>query len=361
MKKLFITFLLMFTVVFFGAFRDVPVNHWAYDAVNELSKLGIVSGMPDGTFQGNQAMTRYQVAVALYRIMNYLQQQIDKAVSNTTDVSKLREQILTLSDIVSTAMNKVEDLANLKNDLQVMSSELSELKTSLVNTKNDVKSLSIDISSLKNELETLKSKIEVLENKSSNENIANLISQKADKSDLDKLVSKYTNFEKQLNKRIDTMNTEIENVKLNINDTKDSIDSLNNKYASLEEYLTAKTKALDTRLSTFSGDITQLKVDFQTFKSDYDVTIKSITTKLEELNKVIGNYESITKNIDNLKNDYSTIKSETENKINEINHELETLKSENKTTSNTSTFALIFSIISSAIAGVAIYLVMTKQ
>lgn len=45
-----------------GPFRDVPLQHWAYDAVNELAALGIIIGYPDGTFRGGSAMTRYELA-----------------------------------------------------------------------------------------------------------------------------------------------------------------------------------------------------------------------------------------------------------------------------------------------------------
>ena len=35
-----------------GPFTDVPADHWAYDAVNQLQKDGILIGYPDGTFGG---------------------------------------------------------------------------------------------------------------------------------------------------------------------------------------------------------------------------------------------------------------------------------------------------------------------
>lgn len=43
-------------------FSDVPSNHWAYAAINQLAKAGVVNGMGDGTFQGNKTMTRYEMA-----------------------------------------------------------------------------------------------------------------------------------------------------------------------------------------------------------------------------------------------------------------------------------------------------------
>ena len=43
-------------------FSDVPMNHWAYDAVEQLAAKGILEGYPNGTFKGNRAMTRYEIA-----------------------------------------------------------------------------------------------------------------------------------------------------------------------------------------------------------------------------------------------------------------------------------------------------------
>jgi hypothetical protein len=50
-------------------FSDVPSSHWAYDAIAELSSQGIVQGFPDGTFRGNRAMTRYEMAVIVARLL----------------------------------------------------------------------------------------------------------------------------------------------------------------------------------------------------------------------------------------------------------------------------------------------------
>lgn len=49
--------------------KDVPITHWAYDAVRELARLGIIEGYPDGTFKGKQPMTRYEFAIAVYRLL----------------------------------------------------------------------------------------------------------------------------------------------------------------------------------------------------------------------------------------------------------------------------------------------------
>jgi hypothetical protein len=59
-----------------GPLSDVPLNSWAYDAVDQLAKDGIIKGYPDGTFKGNRPMTRYEAAVLAYRAVDMLEAQI---------------------------------------------------------------------------------------------------------------------------------------------------------------------------------------------------------------------------------------------------------------------------------------------
>jgi hypothetical protein len=64
-----------------GPFADVPTDHWAYDAVNELAQRGIVNGYPDSTFGGKRALTRYEFAVAIQRMLQDVQRKIDEAIT----------------------------------------------------------------------------------------------------------------------------------------------------------------------------------------------------------------------------------------------------------------------------------------
>jgi hypothetical protein len=52
--------------------ETVPFDHWAYDAVQKLVDQGIIIGYPDGTFRGNRAMTRYEFAMAISRMLDAL-------------------------------------------------------------------------------------------------------------------------------------------------------------------------------------------------------------------------------------------------------------------------------------------------
>ena len=50
-------------------FSDVSTSDWAYQAISDLSDQGIVEGYPDGTFKGQQNMTRYELAQIIARLM----------------------------------------------------------------------------------------------------------------------------------------------------------------------------------------------------------------------------------------------------------------------------------------------------
>ena len=50
-------------------FSDVPADHWAYDAVAQLAKDGVIEGYGDGTYQGSNSITRYEMAQMVAKAM----------------------------------------------------------------------------------------------------------------------------------------------------------------------------------------------------------------------------------------------------------------------------------------------------
>jgi hypothetical protein len=59
-------------------FSDVPADSWAYDAVSTLAADGVIDGYPDGTYQGQNTMTRYEMAQIVARAM--AKTDLDKAL-----------------------------------------------------------------------------------------------------------------------------------------------------------------------------------------------------------------------------------------------------------------------------------------
>ena len=77
MKKLVLVLVLVFALAIpalANPFVDVPLNHWAYDAVQSLAAKGVIVGYPDGTFGGQKELTRYEFAEALAKGLAFAEQ-----------------------------------------------------------------------------------------------------------------------------------------------------------------------------------------------------------------------------------------------------------------------------------------------
>ena len=87
-------------------FMDVPMNHWAYDAISQLSAQGIVSGYPDGTFKGNAPMTRYEMASIVARALAV----VDMNKASKQDVEMLKRLVVEFKDELDALGVKVDEL-----------------------------------------------------------------------------------------------------------------------------------------------------------------------------------------------------------------------------------------------------------
>ena len=61
-------------------FEDVPADHWAYDAIAQLAADGVIEGYGDGTYRGDQEITRYEMAQMIARAMAKGTNGADKAL-----------------------------------------------------------------------------------------------------------------------------------------------------------------------------------------------------------------------------------------------------------------------------------------
>ncbi len=87
-------------------FMDVPMNHWAYDAVGQLAARGIVSGYPDGTYKGNQPITRYEMASVIARGLAV----IDMEKASKQDVEMLKRLVVEFKDELDALGVKVDKI-----------------------------------------------------------------------------------------------------------------------------------------------------------------------------------------------------------------------------------------------------------
>jgi hypothetical protein len=71
-------------------FSDVPPDHWAAHSVNNLVKMGITQGYPDGTFRGSSYISRYETAILLSKMAHSGQ---ERAAANEKLIEELRAEI----------------------------------------------------------------------------------------------------------------------------------------------------------------------------------------------------------------------------------------------------------------------------
>ena len=89
-------------------FSDVTPQDWAYQAVAQLAAQGVVNGYPDGTFQGQNNITRYEMAQMVAKAMTR-QGQVDaeqNAIINRL-ANEFSAELNNLGVRVSTLENKV--------------------------------------------------------------------------------------------------------------------------------------------------------------------------------------------------------------------------------------------------------------
>ena len=89
-------------------FSDVTPQDWAYQAVAQLAAQGVVNGYPDGTFQGQHNITRYEMAQMVAKAMAH-QERVDaeqNAIINRL-ANEFSAELNNLGVRVATLENKV--------------------------------------------------------------------------------------------------------------------------------------------------------------------------------------------------------------------------------------------------------------
>jgi hypothetical protein len=127
-----------------GAFADVPTDHWAYNDVDTLQKAGIVIGYPDGTYGGKRAMTRYEFATAIARLLPLIPKEPDLSGYATTNQLTALQQ-------------------DLENKLEQNQAALDALKALVTEFQTELEQLGQDVTAIKARLDALEQRVAVVE------------------------------------------------------------------------------------------------------------------------------------------------------------------------------------------------------
>ncbi|PSB24363.1 porin [Stenomitos frigidus ULC18] len=107
---------------------DVRPTDWAYQTLQALSeRYGVAIGYPDGTFRGNQALTRNEFAATLAKVLDVISQQF---VLGQGNIAQLQEDFATLKRLQASYATIAKDLRDRTDQLEPQITKLEQQRFS---------------------------------------------------------------------------------------------------------------------------------------------------------------------------------------------------------------------------------------
>lgn len=132
-------------------FPDVPENHWAFEAVENLKREGILVGYPDGRVRGSRFMTRYEFAVAL----NAAYKKLMSMNSGLADqIEEMKKMVGQGSD--GDLKAQLDDLKKQLASMKSWGDDIASMKKMAGTFEKELASLGVDVEAMKKDLEALK-------------------------------------------------------------------------------------------------------------------------------------------------------------------------------------------------------------
>jgi DNA repair exonuclease SbcCD ATPase subunit len=321
-KVLTLVAVLLVLSISMAAFRDIPKGHWAESFVTRLEEAGIATGFPDGTYRGDEAVTRYQIAVFLVRTLDYVFQTVDSnlqnlkaTLENTTnekldavkqEIEKLQieledakvvldlhdQDIIKLYDLVNSIQDKFIytdedgnqqeiDLVALKNDVQTISEILNGLAAQLGDVDYLLrKQISDTTKDLQSKIDAINKTVEDIKSQLAGLQEAHELVQ-ARLNELDEAVANsYTTLSDAimgLQEELNTSNGELKEL-LETKADKEAFASLVSTVELLEEYVNMIYDVLGTKVSS---------EEFETVMTELDVRLSELETKVLNIQSTI--------------------------------------------------------------------------
>ena len=150
-------------------FPDSPENHWAYEALLNLKKAGLLVGYPDGLFRGGRPASRYEMAVALNALYQHLKGLADGLGAKIT---ALEEKIRNMptgggGDVSRAEFQALRDALNaLKaqvDGMKASADDIAALRRMASTFERELASLGVDVEAMKKGLADLANRVSALE------------------------------------------------------------------------------------------------------------------------------------------------------------------------------------------------------
>jgi hypothetical protein len=110
--------------------KDVPAGHWASAAIQVAANCGIIRGFPDGTFRGNEPVSRYQAAAIIARLLDAVRNG-ECGIPKYATKAELDAAVAAAANggtpIDTSKFLTAEDLVVLQNAIQELAADLAQL------------------------------------------------------------------------------------------------------------------------------------------------------------------------------------------------------------------------------------------
>jgi len=292
MKKLaFLLALVVFAAVAFGvAYTDISEDHWAYDAVMKATSAGLLQGFPDGTYRGDEAVTRYQLAEAIAKLLDYSESSDAKLQELVFALTKKVASLsLEISDVKKGVIDIMAEFRNLEG--KVADIDLDSVEQKVWELREDVYG---ELNSVKEALDAYDAQFEALNGKTTDlEVTTKLLGQSlakfkddfaAYKGRVDAIENKMVTSE-QLDQKLSLLYTKI----LKLSSQLKEIDAIKEEFAN---YVTVKdyetTVAIVNKLTRDVFKLYRNKADAEdvkTLKEDIEALLDALDAKVASLNE----------------------------------------------------------------------------
>lgn len=145
--------------------NDVPADHWAVEAIRDLFTRGIFVGYPDDSFRGDRAVTRYELAVVLSRLLQNLPDDVDTSNFVTrTELQNTLQNYPTKTELQTTLQNYVTK-TEFENRLATLATkaDIARLQSLVDSLRADLTALGVRVDDVQRRLAALETRVGNLE------------------------------------------------------------------------------------------------------------------------------------------------------------------------------------------------------
>lgn len=155
-------------------FPDIPPGHYAENAVDRLTDLGVISGFPDGFFRGQKNVNRYELSLILTRMwdtwstaqlsdlfsqisslqiaLEQLRQQHSQTQQELDAVVELQERLELTEDAITQLDARTEDADEVRSVLTTMQRNIANLRQNITSEASATPDLTPHLESLQRQL-----------------------------------------------------------------------------------------------------------------------------------------------------------------------------------------------------------------